>query len=453
VQLRDFVKAEALDDATVVVTFAPNRARDVPLYVASLPIFSKAYYATRAFDESTLDTPLGSGPYKVGRFEANRYIEYERVKDWWGADLPVCRGSYNFDAVRYEFYRDRDVAFEGFTGKNYLFREELTSRIWATRYDFPAVKDGRVKREQLPDETPSGAQGWFINTRRDKFKDSRVREALIYAFDFEWTNKSIMYGAYARTRSPFQNSDMMVSGPPSPEELALLEPFRGKVPDEVFGQPFVPPVSDGSGQDRNLLRKAGELLNEAGYLIKDRKRVLPNGEPFTIEFLNDEQSIQPHHGPYLKNLATLGIDATFRLVDAVQYRARLEDFDFDMTIERFSMSATPGDAMRAFFSSQAAKTKGSYNLAGISDPVLDALIDKIIAAQTRAELTTACLAFDRVFRAGRYWVPQWYANFHRVAYWDQFSRPDKPPKYAQGVGAPENWWYDPAKAAKLEQAK
>lgn len=453
VQLRDFVKAEALDDAAVVVTFAPNRARDVPLYVASLPIFSKAYYATRAFDESTLDTPLGSGPYKVGRFEVNRYIEYDRVKDWWGADLPVCRGSYNFDTVRYEFYRDRDVAFEGFTGKNYLFREELTSRIWATRYDFPAVKDGRVKQEQLPDETPSGAQGWFINMRRDKFKDPRVREALIYAFDFEWTNKSIMYGAYARTRSPFQNSDMMVSGPPSPEELALLEPFRGKVPDEVFGQPFVPPVSDGSGQDRALLRKASELLNEAGYVIKDRKRVLPNGEPFTIEFLNDEPSIQPHHGPYLKNLATLGIDATFRLVDAVQYRARLEDFDFDMTIERFSMSATPGDAMRAFFSSQAAKTKGSYNLAGISDPIIDALIDKIIAAQTRAELTTACRAFDRVFRAGRYWVPQWYANFHRVAYWDQFSHPATPPKFAQGVGAPENWWYDRAKAAKLEQAK
>ena len=210
----------------------------MPLYVAGLPIFSKAYYATRPFDESTLDTPLGSGPYKVGRFEVNRYIEYERVKDWWGADLPVSRGSYNFDTVRYEFYRDRDVAFEGFTGKNYLFREEFTSRIWATRYDFPAVKDGRVKREKLPDETPSGAQGWFINIRRNKFNDPRVREALIYAFDFEWTNKTIMYGAYARTHSVFQNSDMMATGPPSAEELALLEPFRGKVPDEVFGEPF-----------------------------------------------------------------------------------------------------------------------------------------------------------------------------------------------------------------------
>ncbi|KIU46691.1 MULTISPECIES: extracellular solute-binding protein [Bradyrhizobium] len=453
VQLRDFVKAEAPDDATVVVTFAPDRARDVPLFVASLPIFSKAYYATRAFDESTLDTPLGSGPYKVGRFEVNRYVEFDRVKDWWGADLPVSRGSYNFDTVRYEFYRDRDVAFEGFTSKSYLFREEFTARVWATRYDFPAVKDGRVKRETLPDDTPSGAQGWFINMRRDKFKEPRVREALINAFDFEWTNKTIMYDAYARTVSPFQNSDMVAEGPPSREELVLLEPFRGQVPDEVFGLPFVPPMSDGSGQDRALLRKAVQLLSEAGYPIKDGKRELPNGEPFTIEFLVDEPSLQPHHGPYIKNLGTLGIDATFRLVDAVQYRARVEDFDFDMTMQRFSFSATPGDSMRPFFSSQAAKTKGSYNLAGIANPAIDALIEKIIGANSRQELTIACRAFDRVFRAGRYWVPQWYRNTHPIAYWDQFGHTEKLAKYTQGVGAPDNWWYDAAKAAKLEQAK
>jgi microcin C transport system substrate-binding protein len=452
-QMRDFVKAEAPDDATLIVTFAEKRARDVPLYVVSLPIFSKTYYATRPFDESTLDIPLGSGPYKVGKFEVNRYVEFERVKDWWGANLPVSRGSYNFDIVRYEFYRDRDVAFEGFTAKSYLFREEFTARVWATRYDFPAVKDGRVKRETLPDETPSGAQGWFINTRREKFKDPRVREALIQAFDFEWTNKTIMYGAYARTHSPFQNSDMMVNGPPSPEELKLLEPFRGQVPDEVFGMPFVPPVSDGSGQDRTLLRKASQLLLDAGLVIKDGKRVLPNGEVFKIEFLVDEPSIQPHHAPYIKNLGTLGIEATLRVVDPVQYRARVEDFDFDMTIERFSMSATPGDGMRPFFTSQAAATKGSYNLAGIANPAIDALIEKIIGADNRTDLTFACRAFDRVFRAGRYWVPQWYRTSHPIAYWDLFGHPEKPSRYAQGVGAPENWWSDANKAAKLEQAK
>ena len=230
--------------------------------------------------------------------------------------------------MRYEFYRDRDVAFEGFTGKNYLYREEFTARIWATRYDFPAIKDGRVKRETLPDELPSGGQGWFFNTRRDKFKDPRVREAVINAFDFEWTNKTVMYGAYARTVSPFQNSDMVATGLPSPEELKLLEPFRGQVPDEVFGEPFVPPVSDGSGQDRALLRKAQQFLQEAKLPVKDGKRVMPNGEIFTIEFLLDEPSFQPHHATFIKNLGQLGIDASIRLIDAVQYRARVEAFRF-----------------------------------------------------------------------------------------------------------------------------
>jgi len=451
VQLRDMAKAEAIDDATLVVTFAPNRARDVPLYVAGLPIFSKAYYATRPFEESTLDTPLGSGPYKVGRFEVNRFIEFERVKDWWAASLPVNRGSYNFDNIRYEFYRDRDVAFEGFTGKSYLYREEFTARIWATRYDFAAVKDGRVKRELVPDETPSGGQGWFINTRRDKFKDARVREALTYAFDFEWTNKTVMYGAYARTISPFQNSDMVASGPPSPEELKLLEPFRGQVPDEVFKEPFVPPVSDGSGQDRALLRKAQQLLQEAGLPVKGGKRLLPNGEVFSIEFLLDEPSFQPHHATFIKNLALLGIDANIRLIDAVQFRARVEDFDFDITVERLSMSATPGDSLRPYFSSQAAATKGSYNLAGIASPAIDAMIAKAIAADTRADLTHACRAIDRLFRAGRYWIPQWYRSNHPLAYWDVFSHPEKLPRYS--VGERTIWWYDAAKAAKLEQAK
>lgn len=452
-QLRDMMKAEANDDAAVTVTFAAKRGRDVPLYVASLPIFSKAYYGKKPFDESTLETPLGSGSYKVGRFEPGRYIEYDRVRDWWAKDLPVSRGAFNFDTVRYEFYRDRDVAFEGFTGRSYLYREEFTARIWNTRYDFPAIKDGRVKQETLPDETPSGAQGWFLNTRREQFRDPRVREALIDAFDFEWTNKTIMYGAYARTVSPFQNSDLMASGMPSADELKLLEPFRGQVPDEVFGAPFTPPVTDGSGQDRVLLRKASRLLNEAGCPIKDGKRRLPNGDVFRLEFLLDEPAFQAHHAPYVKNLATLGIEASVRLVDPVQHRARLDDFDFDAAIQRFSMSSTPGDAMRTFFSSQVADIKGSQNLSGIKSPALDALIERIIAANDRDELRVACRAFDRVFRAGRYWVPQWYSSSHRVAYWDVFAHAPTIPRYAGGVGAPDLWWQDDAKARKPEQAK
>jgi microcin C transport system substrate-binding protein len=451
-QMRDVVKAEASDDATLIVTFAAKRGRDVPPFVAGLPIFSQAYYTAHPFEESTLDVPLGSGPYKVGRFEPNRFIEFDRVKDWWGADLPVCRGAYNFDTVRFDFYRDRDVAFEGFTGRSYLFREEFTSRIWNTRYDFPAMNEGRVKREQLPDETPSGAQGWFINTRREKFKDSRVREALDCAFDFEWTNKSIMYGAYVRTVSPFQNSDLMATGLPSPEEVALLEPFRGKVPDEVFGMPFVPPVSDGSGQDRKLLRRAAQLLNDAGFHIKDGKRVTPQGEVFRVEFLLDEPAFQAHHMPYIKNLGTLGIEATLRLVDPVQARARRDDFDFDMVIERFGFSTVPGDSLRPFFSSRAARTKGSNNLAGIADPAVDSLMEQVIAADTRAKLVFAARALDRVIRAGRYWVPQWYSNVHRLAYWDVFAHPPSLPKYL-GVMAPDIWWSAPAKPASSGQAK
>jgi microcin C transport system substrate-binding protein len=447
--LRDFVGAEAPDDATVVVRFAAHRARDVPLFVAALPIFSRSYYAVRRFDETTLEVPLGSGPYKVGRFEPGRHIEYERVKDWWGADLPVARGQNNFDILRYEYYRDREVAFEGFTAKSYLFREEFTSRTWATRYDFPAIREGYVKRDIIPDDTPSGAQGWFFNTRREKFKDKQLREAFIYAFDFEWTNKKIMYGSYQRTHSVFQNSDMMAVGKPSAEELAVLESFRGKVPDEVFGEPFVPPVSDGSGQDRALLRQANALLQEAGFVIKDGKRVTPQGEPISVEFLIDEPSFQPHHMPFIKNLRTLGIEANLRVVDPVQYRKRVDDFDFDLTIQRFSFSSTPGDSLRSYFSSQAASMKGSQNLAGISDPVIDALIDKIIAADSRSSLVTACRVLDRVIRTGRYWVPHWYKASHWLAYWDVFGRPATKPRYARGI--PETWWYDRDKAATIDQ--
>jgi microcin C transport system substrate-binding protein len=447
--LRDFLGATAADDTSVVVTFAPKRARDVPLFVAALPIFSRAYYAQRPFDQSTLDIPLGSGAYKVGRFEVGRYIEYDRVKDWWGADLPVARGQNNFDTLRFEYYRDRDVGFEGFTAQNYLFREEFTSRTWATRYDFPAVQDGRVKRDTIADDTPSGAQGWFINTRRPKFADPRVREALDNAFDFEWTNKTIMYGSYERTVSVFQNSDMMATGKPGADELKLLEPFRGRVAEEVFGEPYVPPVSDGSGNDRRQLRKAVELLQAAGCTVKDGKRSLPSGEPITIEFLLDEPTFQPHHMALIKNLGILGIAANIRLVDPVQYRARRDDFDFDLTVDRFSFSATPGDSLRSFFSAQAAKLKGSNNLAGITDPVVDSLIETVIAADTRPALIAACRALDRVVRAGRYWIPQWYKPSHWIAYWDVFGRPPAQPRYFRGI--PDTWWYDSAKAAKIKR--
>ena len=310
------------------------------------------------------------------------------------------------------------------------------------------VLHGEPAFEQLELE-PSGAQGWFINTRRKKFSDPRLREALCDAFDFEWTNKAIMYGAYLRTISVFQNSNMMAQGAPGADELALLEPFRGRVPDEVFGAPYTPPVSDGSGQDRALLRKATKLLQDAGCAIKDGVRVSPDGTPISIEFLIDEPTFEPHHMPFIKNLGTLGIAASLRIVDPVQYRARRDAFDFDITVDRFNFSATPGDGLRSYFSSTAATLTGSSNLAGMSDPAIDALIDAVIAAPTRPALVTACRALDRVIRAGRYWIPHWYKPSHWVAYWDVFGHLPAGPRYARGI--PETWWYHADKAGKIER--
>ncbi|AVO46921.1 extracellular solute-binding protein [Phreatobacter cathodiphilus] len=449
VVLRDIAGATAENAKVVAVTFAKGRSRSLPLTVAGLPILSKAWYANRDFEASTMDVPLGSAAYKVGRFEAGRFIEYERVRNWWGEKLPVSVGQNNFDVIRVEFFRDRDVAFEAFKSRTYTFREEFTSRAWATQYDFPAARDGRVVRREVPDETPSGAQGWFINTRREKFASPKLREALGLAFDFEWTNKNVMFDSYKRTHSFFQNSPMMAVGKPSAEELAILEPFRGKVPDEVFDEPYVPPVSNASGQDRNLLRRATQLLREAGFTLKDNRLLDPAGKPMTVEFLDYDNSLERHTQPFVANLRRLGIEATIRRVDSAQYQSRLKDYDFDLTIRRYSLSLTPGESLRTFFGSESGKQPGSQNLAGIADPVVDALIQKILAVNTRPELTTLCLCLDRVLRAGRYWVPNWYKASHWIAYWDQFGFPERKPKYARGV--PATWWFDPAKAAKLER--
>jgi microcin C transport system substrate-binding protein len=449
VVLRDVAGAEAEDARTVAIRFAPGRSRSLPLTAAGLPILSKAWYANRDFEASTMDVPLGSAAYKVGRFEAGRFIEYERVRDWWGAGLPVSVGQDNFDIVRLEFFRDSDVAFEGFKSRTYAFREEFTSRTWATQYDFPAAKDGRVVRREVRDETPSGAQGWFINARREKFSHPKLREALGLAFDFEWTNKNVMFDSYRRTHSFFQNSPMMATGRPEGEELALLEAFRGKVPEEVFGEPYVPPVSNGSGQDRNLLRQATALLREAGFVLRDNKLFDPAGRQMTVEFLDFDSSLERHTQPFVANLRRLGIEAAIRRVDSAQYQSRLKDYDFDLTIRRYSLSMTPGESMRTFFGSASGRQPGSQNLAGIADPVVDALIDKALAANTRAELVTICRALDRVLRSGRYWVPNWYKASHWLAYWDQFGFPETKPKYARGV--PSTWWFDPAKAARIER--
>ena len=445
--LRDVVKAEAIDPATVRYTFQGDLVRDLPLTVAELPIFSKAYYSTRKFDQTTLEPPLGSGPYLVDNFAQGRTIVYRRNPDYWAKDLPVNRGRFNFDKIRYEYFRDRTAGMEAFKADTYDFREEFTSKVWATEYDFPAIRDGRVKKEVLPDETPSGTQGFFINTRRDTFKDPRVREALALAFDFEWTNRNLFYGLYDRTQSYFENSPMEAEGEPSSAERALLEEIGVEVPAAALGPAVLPPVSDGSGRDRNLLRKAIKLLDEAGWRIKNGVRVNDKGEPLKVEFLTFEPAFERIIAPYVKNLKGIGIDARIRMVDPAQYQQRLKDFDFDVTTQRYVMRNTPGVELRSYFGSASADTDGSLNLAGIKDPAVDVLIERVVAAKTREDMRTAARALDRVLRAGHYWVPHWYKGSNHVAYWDKFSRPKIKPKFDRGIL--DTWWFDEAKAAGL----
>ncbi|HEX2509034.1 MAG TPA: extracellular solute-binding protein [Microvirga sp.] len=445
--LTELAAAEAESDEILRIRFSPRRSRDLHLVVAALPIFSAAYWKDKDFEASTLEAPLGSGPYRVGRFEQGRFIELERVPDYWGKDLPVNVGLNNFDRLRYEYYRDRTVAFEAFKNGSINYNEEFTSRIWATGYDFPAMREGRVKREEIAVDAPSPIQGWYFNLRRDQFKDPRIREAIGLAFDFEWTNQNIMFGSYRRTTSYFENSPMKAAGQPSPEELALLEPFRGKLPAAVFGEPPVPPVTDGSGQDRRLLRRADELLREAGCRRDGSVLKLPNGKPFEIEFLDFQASLQPHTQPFQANLKRLGIEARSRIVDAAQYQRRMDDFDFDMASRALVGVSTPGDSLRIVFGSEAARTPGSRNIAGIADPAVDALIETIGNAATRPELVIACRALDRVLRAGHYWVPMWFKATDWVAYWDMFSRPATKPKLASG--APGTWWHDAEKARRI----
>ena len=416
--------------------------------MAGLSVLSKTYYASREFDQTTLTPPLGSGPYKIGDFKQGTFVSYRRRDDYWGKDLPVNRGRHNFEELRYEYYRDRTAGLESFKAGEFDLREEFTARDWATAYDTPAIRDGRMQRLVMPDGSPSGAQGYFLNTRRSKLGDIRVRKALDYAFDFEWTNKNIFYGLYQRTESFFENSDMKATGMPSPLELALLEAFRGQLPAEVFAEPYKSPVSDGSGQDRKLLREAGRLLDEAGWKVKDGKRVNAKGEVLELEFLIVDPAMERVLTHYVKNLQAIGVSATIRRVDAAQYERRIKSFDFDVVATRYTLRLTPGLELRGIWGSEAAKTEGTYNLAGISDPVIDALILKVMAAKSREELNAAIKAIDRVLRAGHYWVPQWFKAAHHVAYWDKFGRPAVKPRYDRGIV--DTWWYDAEKAAKLK---
>ncbi len=448
--LRELESVTADDKHTVTVKLTPKKSRDLHLLIGSLSIFSKKFWDGRDFEAAILEPILGSGAYRMGRFDQGRFMEYERVADYWGKDLPVNVGSNNFDKVRYEYFRDRNVAFEAFKAGTITFQEEYTARLWATGYDFPALRDGRVKREELPRTATTASQGWYFNTRREMFKDKRIREALALCFDFEWTNKNIMFGFRARTASFFEKSDKKAEGLPSPEELALLEPFRAQLDPEVFATPWVPPVSDGTGNDRALLRRADELLRAAGCKRDGSVMRLPDGKPFEIEFLDSNPALHPHTQPFIANLKRLGIEGRLRTVDPAQYQRRTTEFDFDIVSLALGGSQIPGDTLRIVMGSEAAKTPGSRNYAGIADPVIDDLLTKIANAASYKEVVVACKALDRVFRAGRYWIPMWHAPAVWLAYWDMYERPDVQPKF--GEGAPGTWWFNPDKARKIGRA-
>ncbi len=449
ISLRDVVRCVAVDAHTVRYEFSGENVRDLPMTVATLPIFSAAYYSKEDFSKSSLKPPLGSGPYLIKDFKQGSFITYQRRDDYWASALPVNRGRFNFGEIKLLYFRDRTAELEALKAGLLDLREEFTSKHWATEYDLDAVREGRLIKATLPDETTSGAQGFFINMRRDKFADPRTREALGLAFDFEWSNSNLFFDLYKRTGSFFENSNLKAEGEPAAGELALLEPYRDQVPPAVFGPAQLPAVSDGSGQDRKLLRRANELLRQAGWQRQGTRLVNAGGKQLSVEFLIFAPTFERIIAPYVRNLKLLGIDATIRQVEAAQYQERMKSFDFDVSTQRYTMSETPGVELRAFFHSSTADVAGSFNMSGLKSPPVDALIDRAIQAGSRQELETAARALDRTLRAQHLWVPHWYKGAHSVAHWDVFGRPPIKPRFQRGIL--DTWWVDADKAAAMKK--
>jgi len=444
-------EAVAIDDTTLELRFSGEQADRAILSVAQFPIVSKAFYEANPFDGSQLQAPLGSGPYKVGRVRPGTSIEYLRVADYWGRDLPVNRGSYHFDRIVIDFYRDRQAGFESFKKGEVLFRQEFTSRVWATGYDFPAVTDGRVIKREFPSELRPSMQAWAVNQRRERFRDARVREAIGLCFDFEWTRRNLFNDSYERSQSTFERSAYKAEGLPSEAELALLEPLRGRIPEEAFGEAVLQPVSNGSGRDRALLSKAAKLLADAGWKRAGSLVQNDRGERLTLEILVNDDTFVRIDSPFVENMRAVGIDASIRMVDPTQYQARQLEFDFDMLSMAASFSATPtGDEVARFCHSRTATVPGSRNLPGTADPAVDELVAIIDRAPDRESFTVAMRALDRVLRARRDWIPNWYAANHRVAYWDMFGFREPKPDY--GFPVETLWWVDADRARAIGKA-
>jgi len=450
IQMADVKDVVVENPHRVVFHFKSNENRELPLILGGIPILPKHFFEGRDFTKPLMDPPVGSGPYKVASFELGRSVVFERRPDWWAANLPTAKGTNNFDRVRIEYFRDTTVAMEAFKAGQTDLRSENISKNWATAYDFPAVQKGWVIKGNFKHHLPTGMQGYIMNSRRPVFADPLVRQAMDEAFDFEWENKNLFYNSYVRTDSYFSNSDLASSGIPQGDELKLLEPYRKELPPALFTEPFKLPVTDGSGNNREQLRRALKLLEEAGWMVKDRKLVDKNGQQMSFTILLDDPSLERPALPYVQQLQKLGIDARVRTVDPAQYQHLTDDFDFDMTMIVYPESDIPGNELRDYFTCAAAKAQGSGNWGGICDPAVDALVERVVTAQDRQTLTTAARALDRVLLWRWYLVPNWDSNAFHVAYWNRFGYPDKPVRTGFNF---DTWWVDPAKAAAIEAAK
>lgn len=447
----DVEKPVVIDDHTIRFEFKVSGNRELPQIMSQLPVLPKHYWTgtdkdgtPRDIGKTTLEPPLGSGPYKVGKVDSGRSIALERVEDYWGRDLPVNVGQNNFDTLEFVYFLDGNVAFEAFKGGKLDLRIESSAKRWATEYNFPAVRDGKVEVTTFSSVNAEPMQAFVFNTRRAKFADKRVRRAFNYAFDFEWANRNIFHDQYVRTASYFENSELAATGLPEGRELELLEPHRDKLPAELFTEPYENPKTDGSGNNRANLRKATDFLKEAGWVVENGRLInADTGEAMTIEFLINapeaptwERIVQP----YVQSLKRLGVEATIRSVDTAQYQARIDKFDFDAIIDIFGQSLSPGNEQRDFWSCATKDRDASQNTIGICDPVVDALIEKLIQAKSRADLVAATQALDRVLQWGWYVVPQWHYGKTRVAYWKHIAHPESMPTHSPSAGVPSIWW-------------
>jgi microcin C transport system substrate-binding protein len=448
----DVLKAEKTGPAKVLFNFRGNVNRELPLIISSLPILPSKWWASRDFEKVSLEPALASGAYKVDSVDIGRSITYRRVPDWWAKDLWMNRGRNNFETKRYDYYRDNNIVFEAFKAGDLDIRRENSGRNWKTRYDdVPAVKDGRIVRVELPHENATPMQGFIFNLRRDLFKDRKVREAISLMYDFEWQNKNLSYGFYSRTRSFFGNCELEAKGLPSPDELKILEPLRGKIPDEVFTTEWNPPKTDGSGNIREQARKAIALLKEAGWEIKDGKMTDKGGRKFAFETILHDSGFEAMTLPVKQNLERIGIDMSVRTVDTSQYKRRTDTYDFDMTIDLWAQALSPGNEQREFWGSKAADIPGGKNSIGLKDPAVDQLIELVISAPDRESLVTRTRCLDRVLQWHEFIIPQFYSGKELIAYWNRFSRPEKTAKYSPA--AFDTWWVDESKDKTLKRDK